>query len=96
MRLVDSRKDGTELGGAGNPGGVAEARMLLNAREAAHALHVCERTLWAITKNEGLRCVKIRGRVLYDPDDLKRWIESHKAGQPVAPNESEKKTPERA
>ncbi len=55
-------------------------RLLLSAREAAQALGICERSLWSVTKTGGLPCVRIGRRCLYDPADLRRWIESQKQG----------------
>jgi len=49
--------------------------LLLTIREAAESLSVCEKTLWNYTRPRGdLPCVRIGNRVLYDPEDLRRWI----------------------
>lgn len=56
-------------------------KLLLSAREAAEALSVCEKTLWSHTVPRGaIRCVRIGSRVLYDPLDLKAWIDQRKGG----------------
>lgn len=55
-------------------------RLLLSAREAAQALNICERKLWDLTNRGGLPCVRVGRRVLYSPDDLRRWIKTCKEG----------------
>ncbi len=52
--------------------------LLLNATEAAHSLKISDRTLWSMTKAKQIPCVRIGNRVLYDPRDLLRWIDSQK------------------
>lgn len=52
--------------------------LLLNCIEASKALGICTKTLWTLTKAGSIPCVRIGVRVLYDPLDLKRWIESQK------------------
>lgn len=50
-------------------------KLLLDARQAAEALSICEKTLWSITQPRGdLPCVRIGRRILYDPADLRAWI----------------------
>jgi excisionase family DNA binding protein len=53
--------------------------LLLSVEEAAHAMRVSRRTLFTLTKDEGLPCVRLGSRVLYDPNDLRAWIHKHKA-----------------
>jgi hypothetical protein len=56
-------------------------KLLLAAREAAAALSICEKTLWAHTRPRGsIPCVRIGSRVLYDPRDLEAWIDARKKG----------------
>ena len=56
-------------------------KLLLSVQEAAEALAVCPKTLWAHTVPRGtIPCLKIGTRVLYDPEDLRAWIESQKGG----------------
>jgi len=51
-------------------------RLLLDAREAAKALSVCQKTLWSATAPRGpIPCVRIGKRVLYAVADLQRWID---------------------
>ena len=60
---------------------MSHLRLLLPAPEAAEALSVCDKTLWSVTEPRGdLPCVRIGRRVLYDPTDLRRWIDSQKGG----------------
>lgn len=49
--------------------------MLLSARETAKALGICEKTLWTLTKQGGIPCIRVGVRVLYDPQDLRSWID---------------------
>jgi len=59
--------------------GPEPVRLLLTAREAADALHVCERTLWGLTAPRGpIAVVKIGRSVRYDVRDLEQWIEANK------------------
>lgn len=59
-------------------------KLLLTAREAASTFSVCEKTLWSITEPRGdLPAVRIGRRVLYDPTDLRRWIDAQKKGVPT-------------
>lgn len=52
-------------------------RLLLDAREAAKALGICEKSLWNVTRPRGtIPCVRIGKRVLYSVADLQRWIDT--------------------
>jgi len=55
---------------------------LLTAAEAADALRVCRKTVWSLTKSGRLCPVRIGRRTLYDPADLRVFIESAKEGGP--------------
>ena len=60
-----------------------QGKLLLSARETALALSVCEKTLWNITEPRGdLPCVRINRRVAYSVEDLRRWIDQKKGGEP--------------
>ena len=59
-------------------------RLLLSASEASRSLGICERSLWQLTKDFALPCVRIKRRVLYDPRDLTAFIEQQKAKGPGA------------
>jgi excisionase family DNA binding protein len=48
--------------------------LALNPREAARALGVSARTLWAWTKAELVPHVRIGRKILYPIDELKRWL----------------------
>jgi len=65
----------------GNPSTVE--RLLLTPRQAAEALTVCERTLYALTKPGEIPAVRFRlgkkrSAVRYDLGDLRAWIEKAK------------------
>jgi len=49
-------------------------KLLLTPREAAKALSVCERTLYALTKKGELPVVHIGRAVRYSVADIKQWI----------------------
>ena len=53
---------------------------LLKPNEAADALGICPRTLWAITAPRGtLSCVRVGKSVRYHQADLDDFIEQHKS-----------------
>ena len=53
--------------------------LLLNARDAAKALGICERTLWSLTEPRGgIPCVRFGRAVRYAPHDLQAWIDRQK------------------
>lgn len=53
-------------------------KLLWTCREAAKALGISERTLWTLTDEGILPCIRVRRIVRYDPEDIKRWIKSQK------------------
>lgn len=60
-------------------------RLALNARQAARALAVSERTLWALTRDGTIPAVRLGGRVVYPLTLLEQWlIEQARAGNPAA------------
>ena len=56
-------------------------RLLLKPREAAEALAISPRTLWARTNAGEIPCVRLGRAVRYDPADLRAWIDGQKGGQ---------------
>jgi len=52
--------------------------ILYTVAEAAKLLRISERTLWELTKNGLISCVRIGRRVLYDLNDLREFVNSHK------------------
>jgi excisionase family DNA binding protein len=53
-------------------------RLLWTCREAAAALNVSERTLWKLTNEGDIPCVRIGRAVRYDPADIRAWIDAQK------------------
>ena len=53
-------------------------KLLWTRREAAAALSVSERTLWTLTDEGEIPCVRIRRSVRYDPMAIRSWIEGRK------------------
>lgn len=55
--------------------------LLLNSQQAAEALAISPRTLWAQTSPRGpIPCVRIAGCVRYSVDDLRELIDQMKDG----------------
>jgi excisionase family DNA binding protein len=54
---------------------VAEAQ-LLTLLEAAARLRVSRRTLWTLTRRDGLRALRIGRAIRYDVRDLIAWIDA--------------------
>ena len=52
--------------------------LLLNARDAARALSISTRKLWELTNCREIPSVRIGRRVLYDPSDLRAWVDKQK------------------
>jgi excisionase family DNA binding protein len=63
-------------------------KLLWNCREAAAALSISLRTLWTLTNEGRVPCVRIGRSVRYDPEDIRRWIQSQKTGTSL-PGQSE-------
>jgi len=51
---------------------------LLNSKQAAKRLGICERTLWSLRKTGEIPAVLIGRAVRFDPRDLLRWIDRKK------------------
>jgi excisionase family DNA binding protein len=56
----------------------AAAPFLVDCHEAARLAAVSPRTIWQATKDGKLRAVRFGRAVRYDPEDIRRWIESLK------------------
>ena len=54
--------------------------LLLNAKETARSLAISGRKLWELTNLKDIPSVRIGRRVLYDPNDLRAWVDKHKEG----------------
>ncbi len=55
-------------------------RLLIDVRDAAKALSICERTLATLTKAGEIPHTRLRGRVLYAPHVLREWIDGQTQG----------------
>ena len=53
-------------------------QLLLKPMDAAKALAISERTLWALTRRGEIPCVRFGGAKRYDPRDLQAWIDARK------------------
>jgi excisionase family DNA binding protein len=58
--------------------------ILLSLKDAARALAVSDRSLWEWTKGGKVPHVRLGRRVLYSPDDLRRWVEGQRRGPGMA------------
>ena len=56
---------------------------LVNSREAAERLGICERTVWALQKAGELLSIRIGRCVRFDLDDLCRWVDARRRGKPA-------------
>jgi len=56
-------------------------KLLLKPHEAAEALAISARKLWALTNSGEIPCVRFGRSVRYDPTDLRAWIDSKKGGR---------------
>ena len=63
--------------------------ILVNATQAAELLGIGTRLRWTLSNAGEIPVVRIRGRVLYDPNDLREWIESQKSSGPASLGDSE-------
>ena len=53
-------------------------RLLLDTPAAAQALSISPRTLWQLTKDGEIPCIRIGRSVRYSIHDLEAWIEQRK------------------
>jgi len=53
---------------------------LLTADEVADLLSISPKTIYAWAESGRLPCVRLGGRVRFDPGDLTRWIAARKEG----------------
>jgi excisionase family DNA binding protein len=56
-------------------------RLLWTSREAAQTLCISARTLWGLTRDGKIRCIRIGRSVRYDPADIRAWIEAQKTSE---------------
>ena len=56
------------------------APLLLTPQQAAETLAVSPRTLWGLTNDGRIACVRIGRSVRYDPADLRRYVDAQKEG----------------
>ena len=60
---------------------ISTPKLLLSAQAASEALSICPKSLWSHTVPRGsIPCIRIGARGLYDPADLRRWIDAQKKG----------------
>jgi len=53
---------------------------LLTVDETAKTLCVSPRTVWTLTQERALACVRIGRRVLYAPDDVRAFVDRCREG----------------
>lgn len=55
-------------------------RLLLSARNAAHALSISTRSLWTLTNSGEIKSVRINRSVRYEIDALREYIQRNTRG----------------
>lgn len=58
-----------------------KVKLLLKPSDAAEALSISPRKLWAMTNAGEIPCVRFGKSVRYDPTDLREWIDAQKGGR---------------
>jgi excisionase family DNA binding protein len=58
--------------------------LLWNARQAAKALGISDRTLFTLTKSGDVPHIRIGRRIMYPRTSLVEWIEQRSAGRNLA------------
>jgi len=66
------------------PSPPAQVRLLLKPKEAAAALAISERTLWQLTKDGEVPCLRLGRAVRYDVAALQTWVERQQRHSPDA------------
>jgi len=61
---------------------------LLRAHEAADQLAISARKLWQLTSEGRIACIRLGRSVRYDPEDLRRFIESQRERADAEPSAS--------
>ena len=80
MRLPDEARDSADvvfLAPANRP----NIKLLFKPSDAAEALSISPRKLWAMTNSGEIPSVRFGRSVRYDPADLREWIDSQKGGR---------------
>jgi excisionase family DNA binding protein len=55
--------------------------LALRPREAARALGISDRTLWQLTADGVVPCVRLKKAILYPVDALRSWLEQGRQQQ---------------
>ena len=78
--MIDIRGSLGEVGPRRGSSPQSVQPILLSLKDAARALAVSDRSLWEWTKAGKVPHVRLGRRVLYSPDDLRRWVEGQRQG----------------
>jgi excisionase family DNA binding protein len=81
MRLPDEARDGANVVFLARTASSPMIKLLLKPSDAAEALSISPRKLWAMTNSGEISCVRFGKSVRYDPADLREWIDAQKRGQ---------------
>ena len=81
MRLPDEACDGADGVSLARTASNAKTKLLLKPSDAAEALSISPRKLWAMTNSGEIPCVRFGRSVRYDPADLREWIDQQKGGR---------------
>jgi excisionase family DNA binding protein len=80
MRLPDEDRDDANGITLASTESDPTIKLLLRPRDAAAALSISPRKLWAMTNAGEIPCVRFGKSLRYDPTDLREWIDSQKGG----------------
>ncbi len=81
MRLLDEASDGADGVSFARTASNPLTKLLLKPGDAAAALSISPRKLWAMTNASEIPCVRFGKSVRYDPADLRAWIDQQKGGR---------------
>lgn len=56
-------------------------RLTVSAAEAAEMLGICQRTLWTLTKEKQIPCIRVRRRVLYSLETIQKIVAGNLDGE---------------
>ncbi|MDX1965346.1 MAG: helix-turn-helix domain-containing protein [Pirellulales bacterium] len=59
-----------------------QATLLVNSKTAARMLSICTKTLWQMSRDGELPCLRVGRRTLYSPAKLQAWIDAQAVANP--------------
>jgi len=80
-RPSDEDRDGANVVPLARTASNPMTKLLLKPGDAAAALSISPRKLWAMTNASEIPCVRFGKSVRYDPADLREWIDQQKGSR---------------